>query len=171
MILCAVINFIFNVLPPHLNVCVCVCVRVCVCVCVYVCLCVCMCVRVCVYVCVCVCLQLWVCVSVCVCVLFVWMCVFCVYVCPKVDAVYNLILFPLKYVIFTCILHSNVRQQVCVVRMYVGCIQIQNLYFLFHAELLAAKFCVQRQMHFLCPPPPLKFCILQCNLRCLFMLL
>ena len=54
---------------------------------------------------------------------------FCMYVCMKVDAVYNLILFQLRHIMFTCILHANVRQQLCVVRMYVGCVTVHNLTF------------------------------------------
>ena len=60
---------------------------------------------------------------------------FCMYVCMTVDAIYNLILFQLRYIIFTCILHANVRQQLCVVRMYVGCIKIHKFYFLFYVGL------------------------------------
>ena len=54
-----------------------------------------------------------------------------------------------------------------------GCIKILKFYFLFYAELIAANFCVPRQMYLLCPPPPpapLLFCccccfwlIFQCN--------
>ena len=92
----------------------------------------------------------------------------------KVDVVYNLILFQLRFIIFTCILHANVGQQLCVVRLYVGCIKMHKFYFLFYVELLAAKLCVQRQMYFLClPAPPLlkkrkRFCSVK--LQCLFML-
>ena len=82
-------------------------------------------------VCVCVC----VCNSECVCI---YVCVLCmdvrvlhVRVCMEVDAVYNLILFQLRYIIFTCILHANVRQHSCVVREYVGCIKIYEFYFHF----------------------------------------
>ena len=61
-------------------------------------------------------------------------------------------------------------------------LKIHKVYFLFYAELIAAKLCVhvQRQMYIFCLPPPrlFFFCfffffggggILQCNLRCLFM--
>ena len=82
------------------------------------------------------------------------MCVFCMYVCMKADAVYNLILFELRYIIFTCCLDENVRQQLCVVRTSVGCIKIHEFDFLFYAELLA-ELCVQRQMYFLCLVTPL----------------
>ena len=68
----------------------------------------------------------------------VWMCAFCIYVCVKVDAVYNFILFQLRYILFTCILHANMRQQLYVVRMYVCCIQIPKCYFLFHAKLFCS---------------------------------
>ena len=83
----------------------------------------------------------------------------------KVDAVYNLIFIPTEVHHFYLMLHANVRQQLCVVRMYVGCFKIHKFYFLFYVELSAAKLCVQRQMYFLCP-----FLVLQCNLRSLFML-
>ena len=79
---------------------------------------------------------------------------FCMYVCMKADAVYNLILFELRYIIFTCCLDENVRQQLRVVRMSVGCIKIHEFDFLFYAELLA-ELCVQRQMYFLCLVTPL----------------
>ena len=59
----------------------------------------------------------------------------------KVDAVYNLILFQLGYIIFTCSLHANVRQQLCVVRMYVGCIKIHTFYFLFYVDLFCSEIC------------------------------
>ena len=85
-----------------------------------------------------------VCVSICVCEHCVWICVFCMHVCMKIDARYNLILFQLRYIIFTCILNANVQQQLCVVRMYVGCIKIHKFYFLSYAELLVAKLCAQR---------------------------
>ena len=94
---------------------------------------------------------------------------FCMYMCMKVDAVYNLILFQLRYIIFSSILHANVRQQLCVVRMYVGCSKTHKFYFLFYVELLAARLCVQRQMYFMCPPSLKKK--MQCNLPYLCMLL
>ena len=107
------------------------------------------------------------CVCVCVCVISVWMCVFGIYVCMNVDVVYNLILFQLRYIIFTCTLHANIWQQLWVVRMYVGCSRTHRFYFLFYEELIAAMLRVQRQAYFLCPsPPPLFFFFLvQCNLR------
>ena len=75
---------------------------------------------------------------------------FCIYVFMKVDAVYNLIFIPTEVHHFYLMLHANVRKQLCVVRMYVGCVKIHKFYFLFYVELSAAKLCVQRQMYFLC---------------------
>ena len=71
--------------------------------------------------------------------------------------VYNLISFQLKDIIFTCVLHANVRQQLCVVRMYVGCIRIHKFYFLFNAKLLGTKLSVQRQMYVFSVPSLLLF--------------
>ena len=39
------------------------------------------------------------------------------------------------------LLHATIRQQLCVVRMYVGCIKINKFYFLFHAELFCSVIC------------------------------
>ena len=69
---------------------------------------------------------------------------------PTTLAVKELMMMTMmRYIIFTCILRVNVRQQLCVVKMYVGCIKIQKFYFLLYAVLLANKLCVQRQMYFL----------------------
>ena len=70
---------------------------------------------------------------------FVWMCV-CMCVCMKVDTVHNFILVQLRYIIFTCILHTNVRQQLYVAKMYVGCIKRHTFYFLFYAILVCSVF-------------------------------
>ena len=78
------------------------------------------------------------------------------YLCLEDDAVYNLILFQLRYIIFTCILRANVHQQSCVVKMYVGCIKRHQFYFLFYADLVARLSYVFRQMYFLFPPFPLQ---------------
>ena len=50
-------------------------------------------------------------------------------------------LFQLRYIIFTCILHANARQQLHVVRLYVGCIKIHTFYFLFYAEQFCSVIC------------------------------
>ena len=47
--------------------------------------------------------------------------------------------------------YRNLRQQLCVVMMYVDCIKIHKSYFFFYAQLIAAKLCVVRQMYFLYP--------------------
>ena len=87
-----------------------------------------------------------VCVRACVCTCFVYGYA-CFELCIKVDAVYNnLMLFQVRYIILTCILHVTVRQQLCVVTMYVGCITTQQFDLLFDAKLLAATLRVQRHM-------------------------
>ena len=61
------------------------------------------------------------------------------------SAVYNLILFLLRYIISTCILHMNTRQQLCVVRLYVGCIKIHTFdFFSLYAKLLETTLCVDK---------------------------
>ena len=83
-------------------------------------------------VCVCVCSFERVCLYLCVCAFCVAVRALHVRVHEGRCGIYNLVLFQLRYIIFTCILQANVRQQLCVVRMHVGCIKRHKCYFLLY---------------------------------------
>ena len=97
---------------------------------------VCVCVCVCVCVTSCVCLKLWLCVSVYVCVRCVWMCVFYTYVCIKVDAVYNFILFQMRYIILT-VFHMRMCGRNC---MLLGCMLAVLRYIHFNFSFMRNYF-------------------------------